>query len=73
MSTSSPVDAALALRRLVGVSVASQEALAAQLGLNFSDLRCLLLVSAEEEMTPSRLAELSDLTSGAVTGVLDRL
>ena len=30
-------------------------------------------VPSEPEMTPTRLAELSDLTSGAVTGVLDRL
>ena len=73
MNASSPQTAALALRRLVGVAVASQEALAARLGLNPSDLRCLILISAEEEMTPTRLAELSDLTSGAVTGVLDRL
>jgi DNA-binding MarR family transcriptional regulator len=46
---------------------------AASLGLNPTDLRCLELAAGEAEMTPSRLAELSGLTSGAVTGVLDRL
>lgn len=49
------------------------EALAGQLGLNATDLRCLELAIAEPGLTPGRLAELSGLTTGAVTGVLDRL
>lgn len=73
MSPSSPGDAAHALRRLLAVSVTAHEALAARVALNPTDLRCLLLATTEPDMTPSRLAELSDLTSGAVTGVLDRL
>jgi DNA-binding MarR family transcriptional regulator len=73
MTKSTPDDGALALRRLLAVSVTTHEALAARVGLNPTDLRCLLLVTTEAEMTPTRLAELSDLTSGAVTGVLDRL
>ena len=35
--------------------------------------KCLELAVGEEEITPSRLAELTGLTSGAITGVLDRL
>jgi DNA-binding MarR family transcriptional regulator len=73
MTKSTPDNGALALRRLLAVSVTTHEALAARVGLNPTDLRCLLLVTTEAEMTPTRLAELSDLTSGAVTGVLDRL
>jgi DNA-binding MarR family transcriptional regulator len=73
MTSSTPEDGVRALLRLLAVSVTAHEALAGRLGLNATDLRCLLLASTEEEMTPSRLAELSDLTSGAVTGVLDRL
>jgi DNA-binding MarR family transcriptional regulator len=49
------------------------EAIAARLGLNPTDLKCLDLVAGEDTVTPGRLAELSGLTSGAITGVLDRL
>src|SRR5215831_6781644 len=54
-------------------SAAYDEALAARLGLNPTDLRCLELVIAEPGITAGRLAEQADLTTGAVTGVLDRL
>ena len=73
MTMSSPSPAANALRRLINESIATHEVVAASLGLNATDLRCLELAASEPEMTPTRLAELSDLTSGAVTGVLDRL
>jgi DNA-binding MarR family transcriptional regulator len=49
------------------------EALAARLGLNPTDLRCLEQVLEEPGLTPGRLAEQAGLTSGAITGVLDRL
>jgi DNA-binding MarR family transcriptional regulator len=67
MSTPHPV------RRLLVGSVGLHEAMAASLGLNATDLRCLELLVGEQEPTPSRLADLSGLTTGAVTGVLDRL
>jgi DNA-binding MarR family transcriptional regulator len=54
-------------------SAAYDEALAEHLGLNATDLRCLELAITEPGLTPGRLAELSGLTTGAVTGVLDRL
>ncbi len=54
-------------------TVAFDEALAEHLGLNPTDLRCLELVIAAPGLTPSRLAELAGVTSGAVTGVVDRL
>lgn len=65
--------AADAVRRLIARSIAAHEAVAASLNINPTDLRCLQLIAEEPDLTPSRLAELSGLTSGAVTGVLDRL
>ncbi len=49
------------------------EALADRLGLNPTDLRALERVVAEPGLSPSRLTELTGLTSGAITGVVDRL
>jgi DNA-binding MarR family transcriptional regulator len=44
-----------------------------KLGVNRTDLRCLNIVENEGSMTAGRLAELSGLTTAAVTAVLDRL
>lgn len=52
---------------------AYEDAVAERLGLNPSDLRVLDLVIAGPGLTPGRLVELTGLTSGAITGVLDRL
>ena len=54
-------------------TAAYDEALADRLGLNPTDLRCLELVLAAPGITAGRLAEQADLTTGAVTGVVDRL
>jgi DNA-binding MarR family transcriptional regulator len=51
----------------------AQEAIAEALHINPTDLRCLRFVWSEPGMTPGRLADLTGLTSGAITGVLDRL
>ena len=59
--------------RLTERAALFQEAAAERLGLNVTDLRCLAMAHAEPGMSASRLAELSGLTSGAITGVLDRL
>src|SRR6476619_1741717 len=59
--------------RLTERAALFQEAAAQRLGLNVTDLRCLALAYAEPGMTASRLSDLSGLTSGAITGVLDRL
>jgi len=64
-------DIALACQALR--SSAYDEALAEHLGLNATDLRCLELAIAQPGSTPSRLADLSGLTTGAITGVVDRL
>jgi DNA-binding MarR family transcriptional regulator len=49
-------------------------AVAERLGLNPSDHKVADILSLEEgPVTPGRLAELTGLTTGAITGVLDRL
>jgi DNA-binding MarR family transcriptional regulator len=54
-------------------TVAFYDALAERLGLNVTDLRCLELLVREPGISPGRIAELTGLTTGAVTGILDRL
>jgi DNA-binding MarR family transcriptional regulator len=44
-----------------------------KLGINRTDLRCLNIIENKGAMTAGRLAELSGLTTAAVTSVLDRL
>lgn len=49
-------------------------AIAERLGLNPSDHKCAdLMLSESEPCTPGRLAELTGLSTGAITGVIDRL
>jgi DNA-binding MarR family transcriptional regulator len=45
----------------------------AALGINRTDARCLDILEREGQITAGRLAELSGLTTAAVTAVLDRL
>jgi DNA-binding MarR family transcriptional regulator len=48
--------------------------IAEQMGLSGTDHKCLdLAMRADEPITAGRLAELSGLSTGAVTGVIDRL
>ncbi|HEY0840230.1 MAG TPA: MarR family transcriptional regulator [Vulgatibacter sp.] len=61
------------LRRAIQSGVSFDEALAARMGLNLTDLRCSSLVDQEGPLTAGRLASLMGLTTGAITGVLDRL
>lgn len=49
------------------------EAIAARLGMSAADWKCLGLLEQHGEMTAGRLAELSGFTTGAITGILDRL
>ena len=48
-------------------------AASASLGLGASDSQFLTLLRTRGAMTPGQLAEASGLTSGTVTGVIDRL
>jgi DNA-binding MarR family transcriptional regulator len=44
-----------------------------KLGINRTDMRCLNIMDNQGPITAGRLAELSGLTTAAVTAVLDRL
>jgi DNA-binding MarR family transcriptional regulator len=62
------------LRDLSTETVLLHQAIADRLGLNPTDHKCLgLLVDAGRPVTPGELATLTGLTTGAVTGVVDRL
>lgn len=62
-----------AARELSARTVLFHEAVAERLGLNATALKCLDLVSQEETLSAGELAELTGLTTGAITGVIDRL
>ena len=61
----------LLLRFIAGVVLHSNE-VARRVGLGPSDAQFLGLLRLEGPLTPGRLAELTGLTTGSVTGVLDR-
>jgi DNA-binding MarR family transcriptional regulator len=61
------------LRRVSAYSVLFNQAIAERLGINATDLRCLDIISRAGPLTAGRLAELTSLTTGAITGVIDRL
>jgi DNA-binding MarR family transcriptional regulator len=54
-------------------AVVFHHAVAESVGLAASDVKCLRIAGGEKDVTPGRLAELTGLTTGAVTGVVDRL
>ncbi|SHK20815.1 DNA-binding transcriptional regulator, MarR family [Pseudonocardia thermophila] len=62
-----------ALRRFIANVVLHNQKVAQELGLGASDSQFISLLQTHGPLTPGRLAELSGLTTGSVTGVLDRL
>jgi DNA-binding MarR family transcriptional regulator len=62
-----------ACRRMSGTTILFHSVVAERLGLNPSDHKCLDLVREQGPLTAGRLAELTGLTTGAITGVVDRL
>jgi len=62
-------------RELSTVSVFLHQAIASKLGLNVTDTRCFELMSryATPPLTAGDLARATGLTTGAITGILDRL
>jgi DNA-binding MarR family transcriptional regulator len=60
-------------RRVGGRAMMFHQAIADHLGLNMSDLKCWDLAADEAPITAGRLAELTGLTTGALTGIVDRL
>src|SRR5574342_463312 len=61
-----------ALRDVSGQGVLYSQAVAERLRINSTDLECLDHIS-RGPVTAGRLAELTGLTTGAITGVIDRL
>ncbi len=62
-------------RELSTVAVFLHQAIASRLGLNVTDTRCFELMSrySQPPLTAGYLARATGLTTGAVTGILDRL
>ena len=58
---------------MIAQVVLFNHAVSASLGLGASDSQFLTLLQTRGAMTPGQLAEASGLTSGTVTGVIDRL
>ncbi|HEX6535705.1 MAG TPA: MarR family transcriptional regulator [Gemmatimonadaceae bacterium] len=56
-----------------GATVLFHHAVAARMGMHPTDLRCLDLIVTGGPLTAGQLAELTGLTTGAMTTVLDRL
>lgn len=60
-------------RRHSTATVLFHHAMAERLGLGPSDHKCLDLLLQHDDMTGSRLAAMTGLTTGAITGVVNRL
>jgi DNA-binding MarR family transcriptional regulator len=61
-------------RQLSQATVLYHEQIAGHVGLSATDHKCLdLAVQADHPLTAGQIAELSGLSTGAVTGVIDRL
>lgn len=54
-------------------TVLLHQAIADRLSLNITDHKCLDLIERVGSMTAGQLAEITGLTTGAITGVIDRL
>src|SRR3979411_2448173 len=59
--------------RFIADVVLHNQAVAQRVGLGGSDSQFLSLLGIHGPLTPGRLAELTGLTTGTVTGVIDRL
>lgn len=71
-----PVTRALLMEHLAemgGLSTLLSAAIAARAGINPTDLESLDLLRRHGPMTAGRIAERTGLTTGAITGVIDRL
>jgi DNA-binding MarR family transcriptional regulator len=62
-----------AMRRTSAQGVLYGQTVADIAGVSGSDLDCMDFLNLEGRMTAGRLAELTGLTTGAITGVVDRL
>src|SRR5262252_21445 len=63
----------LALRRSSAAGVLHGQGIAKRVGINPSDMECLDLILMNGPSTAGEIARHTGLTSGAVTGLIDRL
>ncbi|MDX3308962.1 MarR family transcriptional regulator [Streptomyces sp. ME08-AFT2] len=70
-----PAQALSAMDDLIAASMIGQQEMAQRLGLNVTDLTCFgyVLQAGEELLTAGDLAARVQVTTGAVTGILNRL
>jgi DNA-binding MarR family transcriptional regulator len=61
------------IRRMSVETMLLSAIVAERIGINPTDLTWLALIEPHREVTAGELAELSGLTTGAVTGLIDRL
>ena len=63
----------LALREASGLGVLHSQAMAERMGVSSSDLECLDIIAMRGPITAGELARASGFTTGAITGLIDRL
>ena len=61
------------MRKSSALGVIFGQTVANKVGMSSSDLECLDFLNIESRVTAGRLAELTGLTTGAITGMVDRL
>jgi DNA-binding MarR family transcriptional regulator len=64
---------ALAGRQMSAATIMFHQAVADHLGLHATDHKCLDLLHIKGPLTAGQVADFTGLTTGAVTGVIDRL
>jgi DNA-binding MarR family transcriptional regulator len=64
---------AIEMRRFSTQTVLYTQAMADRLGVNLTDLLCMGILEISGPITAGELARLTGLTTGAITGVVDRL
>ncbi len=62
-----------AAREASGLGIVLGEAASARLGVNSTDFECLDFIGADNGIAAGDLAKATGLTTGAITGVVDRL
>jgi DNA-binding MarR family transcriptional regulator len=74
-ASASASDALSAMDDLIATSIVGQQELARNLGLSITDLVCFayVLEAGDSPVTAGDLAERAHVTTGAVTGILNRL
>lgn len=60
-------------RELATAVIAFHEAGARRLGMTAAERKCAGLIAERGEITPKQLAEATTLSTGAITGIVDRL